>query len=270
MYMKRLITVSLLLVLFFAKCVFADITPAEEKKIINDAHPFGQHIFDTPLINPETFATQNSLSSQSSYIKSMCHLPGLHCVKIDPREIWVDIFPKPNVQHTMMRLDRTNVALFYRNWLVVPTDWHNLHDWDFSPMPLYRNTHHHRLVVVNLHKFAFGAYDEHGHLLRWGPASSGAKICPENSARSCLTPHGSFRVFKIGGKNCISNTYPLSTKGGAPMPYCMFFHSGFAMHASTLMGFKNMSSGCVRLFIDDAKWLNNNFVTVGTQVDVIG
>ncbi len=267
--MKRLL-VSLIIIYWCAVgVVYAAITPEREHYLVNHARPFGEVIFDTSAIQPAEFSEQHSLDNATAYVKSMCNYPGLHCVSIVPHEIWIDVFPKLKVRTMMKRLNRFNVALFYRNWLVVPTKWHGLHDWDFSPMPLYRNTHHKPMVVINLHKFAFGAYNKDGKLLRWGPASSGGKICPDDKGQSCTTPTGAFRVFKIGNKDCISRTYPRVTKGGAPMPYCMFFKGGIAMHASTMMGFANMSSGCVRLFLSDAEWLNHNFIKMNTRVDVI-
>ncbi|MCX7124554.1 MAG: L,D-transpeptidase, partial [Gammaproteobacteria bacterium] len=41
----------------------------------------------------------------------------------------------------------------------------------------------------------------------------------------------------------------------------------FALHGSTLPGY-NASHGCVRLFFDDAKWLNQDFLNIGTRVTV--
>src|SRR3989338_2724883 len=52
-------------------------------------------------------------------------------------------------------------------------------------------------------------------------------------------------IFRIGGADCYSNEFPLETGGGAPMPYCLFFHGGAALHGSTLSGFINRSGGCV-------------------------
>ena len=44
------------------------------------------------------------------------------------------------------------------------------------------------------------------------------------------------------------------------MPYCMFFHTGFALHGSYEVPGYNASHGCVRLYKEDAKWLNEEFV----------
>ena len=46
------------------------------------------------------------------------------------------------------------------------------------------------------------------------------------------------------------------------MPYCMFFHEGYALHGGTLPG-HHASHGCLRLYTEDAEWLNEMFVTAG-------
>ena len=167
-----------------------------------------------------------------------------------------------------MRLNRINVALKYKNWLVIPDDLQQVNYMDLSPMPFQRKPTGHKILVVDLRVFAFGAYDKLGQLVYWGPATGGTLKCIEGEG-SCLSAQGDFRIFKKLGADCISHTYPLHTKGGAPMPYCMFYHRGFAIHSSTLSGPFNHSQGCVRLFYDDAMWLNKFFVKVGTEALVI-
>ncbi len=49
------------------------------------------------------------------------------------------------------------------------------------------------------------------------------------------------------------------------MPYCMYFHKGFALHGSDDIPGYRASHGCVRMFIEDAKWLNQEFVEVGND-----
>ena len=268
--MNRLI---LWVTFFFFATVFsvstAAITPQLQQEMVSAAHPFGETHFDTPPIQPDEFSRLHALNNAPEYVKEACHYPGMHCVSLVPHEIWVDVFPQAKVRTMMMRLNRMNSALFYRNWLLVPVNWHGLHDWDFSPMPLYRNTAHVKEVVVDLKKHAFGAYNAQGQLVSWGPIASGRAVCPVRTHRSCATRPGSFAVFKKRGVSCYSRTYPLKTKGGAPMPYCMFFDGGRALHASRLMGFVNQSRGCVGMFVEDAKWLNEKFVEMRTKVVVI-
>jgi lipoprotein-anchoring transpeptidase ErfK/SrfK len=40
----------------------------------------------------------------------------------------------------------------------------------------------------------------------------------------------------------------------------MYFHNGFALHGSYEVPGYNASHGCVRIFVNDAKWLNQDFV----------
>ena len=116
---------------------------------------------------------------------------------------------------------------------------------------------------------AFAAYSAGGRQERWGPVSGGKGWCTD-IGKPCHTAIGRFKVERKQDTECISKTFPLPD-GGAEMPYCMFFHRGFAMHASQLPGF-HASHGCVRMLYNDAKWLNTEFVTVGvkgTEVIVI-
>lgn len=124
-----------------------------------------------------------------------------------------------------------------------------------------------KVVLVDPRVHAWGAYDN-GTLVRAGLATAGSTWCPD-LGRPCKTAAGSFRVQSLGAAECKSRTFPLP-KGGAPMPYCMFFHGGQALHGvpagEVVEG--NISHGCVRLNVSDAEWLRFNFVNVGTKVQV--
>jgi len=122
-------------------------------------------------------------------------------------------------------------------------------------------------VVVNPRKLTFAAYDARGDLVKSGRISAGMDWCSD-VGRPCRTPVGKFRVFRIGSEDCISNTYPLDTGGGAPMPHCTFFTGGYALHGAYDVPNRNASHGCVRLRPRDAKWLYNNFTKMGTVVIV--
>ena len=51
------------------------------------------------------------------------------------------------------------------------------------------------------------------------------------------------------------------------MPYCFFYNGGYAIHGSYDVPGYHASHGCVRIFVEDAKWLYREFVKVGeTQV----
>jgi lipoprotein-anchoring transpeptidase ErfK/SrfK len=50
----------------------------------------------------------------------------------------------------------------------------------------------------------------------------------------------------------------------------MFFHGGYAFHGSNEIPGYNASHGCVRIFSEDARWLNQEFIDLpeegGTKV----
>lgn len=120
------------------------------------------------------------------------------------------------------------------------------------------------LVDPNVH--AWGAYGSNGHLIRAGVATAGGDYCPDLKRR-CHTAAGSYRVYSLGSAGCKSTRYPLG-KGGAPMPYCMFFNGNYALHGSPYVFDGNGSHGCVRMDVADAEWVRFNFANVGTKVIV--
>lgn len=101
-------------------------------------------------------------------------------------------------------------------------------------------------------------------MIRTGRGSGGKHYCSD-VRRSCKTPSGVFRVISKGGPACRSSRYPLG-KGGAPMPYCMFFSKLYAIHGSPDVPNYNASHGCVRVKPHDARWLSQNFIKIGTKV----
>ncbi|MCX7120533.1 MAG: L,D-transpeptidase [Gammaproteobacteria bacterium] len=218
-------------------------------------------------IPPKVYAAQELAVSATNYGQTLCNSPEYTCRAVKKGDHWYNLFPNYRQREEVMRLNRTNVSLMYRSWIIVPKDFSKTTYMDMSPLPNKMDTHGKKLLFVNLHLFAFGAYDAQGNLVYWGPVSSGADKCPANST-SCKTTTGAFKVFRIEGKDCASNEFPLETHGGAPMPYCLFFHGGSAVHGSTLSGFINRSAGCVRLFYADAQWLYERFASKGMEVIV--
>ncbi len=204
--------------------------------------------------------------AQRYYGAQLCNYPGFTCVKVRRGDSWERLFHDPRQREIIKRLNRTNMPIKYRSWIVVPTNLRNINLLDLSPFPLHHNTNGSKLVLVNLTQQAFGAYDTSGTLVHWGPVSGGKGYCPD-IGQNCSTSTGSFKIFRKQGEECISSRFPIETNGGAPMPYCMHFNGGYALHGSTLPGYHD-SHGCVRLFFDDAKWLNEYFTNIGTRVIV--
>ena len=112
----------------------------------------------------------------------------------------------------------------------------------------------------------WAAYSPDGQLVKQGAASGGRGYCPD-VGRPCRTPVGKYAVYRKGSPSCKSSKYPLG-KGGAPMPYCMHFKGGYAIHGSPHVPNYNASHGCIRVPPSDAAWLSHNFVKPGTQVIV--
>lgn len=105
---------------------------------------------------------------------------------------------------------------------------------------------------------------KNGKVIRTGRGSAGRNYCPDVK-RACRTPSGTYRIISKRGADCRSSRYPLG-KGGAPMPYCMFFSKYYAIHGSPDVPNYNASHGCVRVKPHDARWLHQNFMHIGAKV----
>jgi len=130
-----------------------------------------------------------------------------------------------------------------------------------------RSSNLRNIIEIDLENLTWSAYDDTGELIRSGHVSGGKDYCPDID-RECQTVTGTFTIYRKEGEDCKSTRFPVG-RGGAPMPYCMFFHGGYALHGSNSVPDYNASHGCVRMSPDDAQWLNEDFVQVGlTRVQV--
>lgn len=125
-----------------------------------------------------------------------------------------------------------------------------------------------KLFVFDPKGYAWAAYDAKGKRVMTGSASGGMDIC-EDVGKPCRTVTGTFHVYRKRGADCKSGEYPVATVGGAKMPYCMYFFQGYTIHAAFDVPAANSSHGCVRILPSAAKWLNENFITIGTKVVVL-
>ncbi len=121
--------------------------------------------------------------------------------------------------------------------------------------------------IFNPNTLVWQAIDDRGYVVRSGKGSGGKAYCPD-IRRSCKTPSGTYSIISKGGSNCASTRYPVG-RGGAPMPYCMFFSKYYAIHGSYEVPNYNASHGCVRVTPRDAQWLNKNFIEIGTKVRIL-
>ncbi|MBA2650137.1 MAG: L,D-transpeptidase [Legionella sp.] len=124
-----------------------------------------------------------------------------------------------------------------------------------------------KVFVFDPKATAWAAYDANGTRVNTGSASGGRDFCPDVN-KPCRTVTGTFKVYSKKGEDCKSSLYPVETHGGGRMPYCMHFHGGYSIHAAYEVPNYNTSHGCIRVLPSAAKWLNENFVDVGTTVEV--
>ncbi len=215
------------------------------------------------------FFSPIALADSRYYGANLCHYEGFSCHHVKPGDTWAKLFPDEKTRDMVKRLNRTNLPLQYRQWIVVPEHANTLSLIDLSPFPDHmdaQNQTGQKTIYISLSLQAYGAYDADGNLVKWGPISAGKGFCPDVKGQ-CNTVLGEFKISAKHGPECVSDRFPVETNGGAPMPYCMYFYRGFALHGSTLPGY-HASHGCVRLFFEDAEWLNKNFVRYGTRVVV--
>lgn len=202
-----------------------------------------------------------------TYAERLCQNSLFRCYHVRASDTWVKRWPDPKQRDVVMRLNRMNMPLRLLPFVIVPRDFSKINYRALSPLPLSITPTGHKEILVDLDKFAFAAYDPKGDLVRWGPVTSGQAVCA-GTKQSCATVTGEYHIYRIQDAACISRTFPRETGGGAPMPWCMHYYRGYAIHASTLAGFVNKSQGCIRLFRSDAMWLNQTFAHRGTRVVV--
>lgn len=202
-----------------------------------------------------------------SYGKRLCQNNSDYtCHKVQKGETWESLFSDPREEDTVRRINRMNIELTRGMTIAIPND-SSISVMEASPFPHSIEPSPTSRIIFDQSDLAWGAYDPDGKLVKWGPAAGGKNYCPD-VGRSCKTVMGTFTVYSKRGGGCVSSKYPVG-KGGAPMPHCMFFHGGFALHGSTTVPGYNASHGCVRLFNEDAQWLNQEFVDVGSTKVIV-
>lgn len=209
----------------------------------------------------------DSLAARGWLLQSLCEDPRLYCITVKKGESWQSMFADPFERDLVMRINRMNTHPLPGMKIAIPKDLSDSDSMEYAPFSTYRVSTGKKIIVYSPSLHAWAAYGPAGNIIRWGPASSGQNWCSD-LGRPCLTPSGTFKVYEKRGLGCISSKFP-KPNGGAPMPYCMFFKGGFAMHASNAVLGYNSSHGCLRMFFEDAQWLNLNFVDIGTQVVIL-
>jgi hypothetical protein len=207
-----------------------------------------------PISNVHARSTRHS-----PHPPDWCQSPGFYCERVKGGQSCESLFPEARERGIVMRINRTNRPIYGGIWIKVPDNLANSNLLDYAPFTRTIEAPGEKLIVVDLTENAWGAYDAEGFLVRWGPATGGNDWCKDIS-KSCRTKAGHFRIYSLGSSNCVSRKFP-RPRGGAPMPYCMFFNGGQALHGSPGEVMRdNVSHGCVRLFVSDAEWLRYDFV----------
>lgn len=196
--------------------------------------------------------------------ETLCDKPEYSCIKVKPHDTWETLFPDPQQRDIVKRVNRMNVSIYSGMTLAIPKNINNITIYDVAPFPRYVAPTGEKVIYVNQKELAWGAYNDEGELVWWGPISTGNGNCP-NIDGKCVTPPGSFRIINKQDINCISTVFPIRANGingGAIMPYCMHYYRGYALHGSNVVPGYRASHGCVRMFIEDARWLNEEFITL--------
>jgi hypothetical protein len=128
------------------------------------------------------------------YGKGLCNHPDFYCTKVERGGRWTSVFPDPHQRDIVQRVNRTYNWLPRGKVLAIPKNIDEVTIFDVSPFPLKEDTEGEKQIIVDQEKLAWGAYDENGALVNWGPISSGKDYCPD-IAKGCRTKTGVFRFL---------------------------------------------------------------------------
>jgi hypothetical protein len=215
------------------------------------------------VITASLLLTLISANAATFYGSALCAYPQYTCITVASGQTWDNLFPNPEQKDLVQRLNRTYNPLWVGKKIAVPNNLEHITLFDVAPFPIKLQGETEKQIIIDQEKLAWGAYDPEGNLILWGPISSGRDKCSDSN-KSCRTLTGIFRVFSKENVKCTSDVFPIG-KGGAKMPYCMYFHKGFALHGAEDLPGVRASHGCVRMFIQDAKWLNEQFVELSSE-----
>ncbi|HCU26107.1 MAG TPA: L,D-transpeptidase [Deltaproteobacteria bacterium] len=199
--------------------------------------------------------------------ENLCQEAGYTCHEVQEDETWDSLWPEESERDLVKRVNRMNTRLRPGMILAVPQNLEKQNRLGVAPFPAKIDSFGEKEIQVDLKQLAWAAYDAEGNLTSWGPAAGGKDYCPD-VGRACRTHTGEFYIRRVGGPGCKSKKFPIP-HGGAPMPYCMYYYDGYALHGSYTVPGYNASHGCVRIFPEDARWLNREFIDDMTRVRVL-
>jgi lipoprotein-anchoring transpeptidase ErfK/SrfK len=124
------------------------------------------------------------------------------------------------------------------------------------------------IFIFDPKNLQWAVYDKKGDRVGMGKGVGGKDFCPDIN-KPCRTVEGVYTVFRTENEACTSKTFPIDEGGGAPMPHCMFFYKGYAIHGSNQLPDKNASHGCIRVSKEAAEWMNTYYIQPGSIVMVL-
>jgi len=183
-----------------------------------------------------------------------------------PYLTWEELFGDGLAKVALQKINRRNTIVWRNHCLAMPFDFKTV----VPPLPRFDDRYQGKVVVVDLRQLAWAAYQQ-GRLVMWGTANGGSKICKETGKPGCKTSVGIFSVLHIAGAGKKSDQYPIDCvdkkKCGHPMPYFMKFKSsGEGLHGNKWLVGRNASHGCIRISVDDARFLGKEFAFIGMPI----
>lgn len=193
--------------------------------------------------------------------------------RIESRSGHAEPFRERFDDHQMALLEKLNRAdlghLEQLLEVVVPNSWSE-GELTYSPLPerYQPSARSAKFVVVYLPGQLFGAY-EYGHLVRWGPVSSGARSSPTGSGLFALNWRSAGRTSTVDPDWFMRWYFNFGNR------------EGLAFHEYALPGHP-ASHGCIRLLERDARWLfdwgdtwildttETRVLTPGTPILIVG
>lgn len=124
------------------------------------------------------------------------------------------------------------------------------------------------IFIFSPQALQWAVYNRAGVRVGIGKGVGGADFCADIK-EPCRTVEGIYHILRKKDANCISKTYPIDEVGGAPMPHCMFFYRGYAIHGSNSLPDINSSHGCIRVKPEAAEWMNKNYMSLGSMVIIL-
>jgi L,D-transpeptidase ErfK/SrfK len=76
-------------------------------------------------------APTKSKHGRNFYGKELCKAKGFHCITVHSNDTWAKLFPDKKERDMVKRLNRLNMPIRYRDWIVVPNDLKNITYNDF-------------------------------------------------------------------------------------------------------------------------------------------